>query len=173
MSDVNLSTNEFADLIERRRYQCDEMQRLDSLVKQYRAQMPSITAQWDTTEEAVQHNDIDSEFVAAGIAVYECSMSDLWQGIYEPSIYDSNTLWSRNHDSRKIAKVIEAWEAGIALSPIFLVKHRTKDFGLVADGKHRLTVSRAIQTSNMMPFMVMAENSGWVVTTFPAAVRIS
>jgi hypothetical protein len=58
------------------------------------------------------------------------------------------------------------------LSPLFLVKHGTKDLGLVSDGKHRLTVSRAIGALQV-PFMVGSADKGWVEKAFPGAILIS
>lgn len=39
------------------------------------------------------------------------------------------------------------------LSPLFFVKHGTKDMALVADGKHRLTAARYMGCKDI-PFMV-------------------
>jgi len=149
----------------------EEHQRIENLVKKYRALMPTIESHWDLTANAIQHNDIQPEVIDAGINIYTCSMTDFWQGIYEPSIYEGNTLWSNKHDRRKIARVIESWEAGLKLSPVYLVKHLTKDFGLIADGKHRLTVARYIKATDF-PFMVKTLDSGWVSKVFPAAKLI-
>jgi len=157
--------------MEDRRRMSEERLRVEALIKKYRKTMPQITAQWDTSATAVNYNDIDLESLKDGVSIYLCSMTDLWQGIYDPAIYDSNTLWSRVHDRSKIAKVIEAWESGQALSSIFLVKHGSKDLALVADGKHRLTVSRAIQAIEM-PFMVLGDGPAWVSKAFPGAKRI-
>ncbi|MDV6343024.1 hypothetical protein [Nitrosomonas sp. Is37] len=58
-----------------------------------------------------------------------------------------------------------------ALSPIFLVKHLNCDLGLVADGKHRLTVSRVIGAGEV-PFMVEVTNDSWASRAFPSAIRV-
>lgn len=160
-----------AAFMEERLRDHEERLRVEALVGKYQQNMPQITAQWDRSASAVEHNDINSECLMDGVSLYSCSMADLWQGIYEPAIYDANTLWSDDHEPRKIAKVIEAWESGQALSSIFLVKHGSKDLALVADGKHRLTVSRAIQAIEM-PFMVLGDGPAWVSKAFPGAKRI-
>jgi len=133
--------------------------------------MPDIGAHWDKTEVSIQFNDIRKDIVSAGLHIYSCSLEEMWSGLYKPSVYEANTLWSRSHDSGKIAKVIDAWVQERALSPIFLVKHLKLDLGLVADGKHRLTVSHAIEASEV-PFMVESTNESWVCRAFPSASRL-
>jgi hypothetical protein len=157
-------------LAERKRV-AEEVARVGQLVSRYKSNMPVIRAQWETTERSIQFNEIDEKIVSEGLSIYACSCEALWSGIYEPEIYDTNTLWSECHDARKIAKVIEAWAANVALSPIFLVKHGTLDLGLVADGKHRLTVSRAIRAIEV-PFMVAKTAEAWVRTAIPTAMRV-
>ena len=98
-------------------------------------------------------------------------MDELWAGLFKPSVYDADTLWSSDHDSAKIAKVIDAWFKGTALSPIFLVKHGIYDQGLVADGKHRLTVSRTIEALEV-PFMAQTSTAEWIARAFPKAICI-
>jgi hypothetical protein len=154
-----------------RKRMAEEMARVDALVSRFKKNMPAIEARWDTTERSIQFNDINEEIVSAGLNIYTCSGKALWAGIFEPAIYDANTLWSRKHDASKIAKVIDAWEAEMPLSPIFLVKHGALDLGLVADGKHRLTVSRAIGAKET-PFMVEKTAEAWVGTAIPSAIRI-
>jgi len=157
--------------MEERRLMSEERLRVDALVAKYRKNMPQITAQWDTSSSAVDHNFIDSNSLNSGYSFYSCSMDELWQGIYKPAIYDANTLWSRVHDRCKIAKVIEAWESGKPLSPIFLAQRGATVFAVVNDGKHRLTVSRAIKAVDM-PFMVLGVGPAWISKAFPGAKRI-
>ncbi len=149
----------------------EERLRVEALIKKYRKTMPQITAQWDTSSIAVDHNDIHPDCLKDGVSLYYCSMDELWSGIYEPAIYDANTLWSKKHDRNKIAKVIEAWESGKALSPILIAQRGSTPFAVVPDGKHRLTVSRAIQEVEM-PFMVLGDGPAWVSKAFPGAKRI-
>lgn len=160
-----------AAFMEERRRDHEERLRVEALVEKYRKNIPPITAQWDTSASAVDHNDIHADCLKEGVSVYSCSMDELWQGIFDPAIYDANTLWSDDHEPRKIAKVIEAWASGQALSPILLAKHLSKDLAVVPDGKHRLTVSRAIQAVEM-PFMVLGDGPAWVSKAFPSAKRI-
>lgn len=171
MDKKTATETDLAAFMEERRRMSEERLRVEALVKKYRKTMPQITAQWDTSATAVDQNDIHADCLKDGVSLYSCSMDELWSGIYEPAIYDANTLWSDDHEPRKIAKVIEAWESGQALSSIFLVKHGSKDLALVADGKHRLTVSRAIQAIEM-PFMVLGDGPAWVSKAFPGAKRI-
>lgn len=160
-----------AAFMEERRRDHEERLRVEALVKKYRKTMPQITAQWDTSATAVDYNYIHADYLKDGVSLYSCSMDELWSGIYEPAIYDSNTLWSRVHDRSKIAKVIEAWESGKPLSPIFIAQRGATAFAVVNDGKHRLTVSRAIQATEM-PFMVLGDGPAWVSKAFPGAKRI-
>ena len=156
----------FLDEMERKTM---ENRRVYELVSRYQADMPTISAQWDLSLDAVRFNDISQEILADGISVYSCDMETLCRGLFDPSVYDAKTIWGPYHSKCKIAKVIEAWEKEKPLSPLFLVKHGTKDLGLVADGKHRLTVSRAIGAMQV-PFMVCSANRDWVRTAFPDAV---
>jgi hypothetical protein len=145
---------------------------INELVARYQVDMPTISAMWDLSKDAVSFNDISEKILADGVSIYSCEMDSLWRGLFDPRIYDANTIWGRNHSKHKIAKVIEAWENAMSLSPLFLVKHGTKDLGLVSDGKHRLTVSRAIGALQV-PFMVGSADKGWVEKAFPGAILIS
>lgn len=160
-----------AAFIEDRRRMSEERLRVEALVEKYQQNMPQITAQWDTSANAVDHNDIDPVSLKVGYSLYSCSMNEVWQGIYKPDIYDANTLWSDDHSRKKIAKVIEAWELGKALSPIYLGQRGATAFAVVNDGKHRLTVARAINAFDM-PFMVLGDGPAWVSKAFPGAKRI-
>lgn len=153
------------DFLEEREQVMKEWAHLKDLICKYKAQLPEIVAVWDQTPESIKFNDIEA---AEAAHVYCATMADLWSGIYRPDVYDADTLWSEEHDSNKIAKVIEAWENKIPLSPIYLVRHGVKNLALVADGKHRLTVSRAINAGNVC-FMVLAKDSAWVSEAFPNA----
>ncbi len=151
----------------------EERNRLADLIQCFKQAMPAISAHWDTSEGSFQHNDIAEEVVGSGLAIYMCGMEDLWEGIYEPAVYDAGTLWSDDHDSHKIAKVINAWLKGQKLSPLFLVKYGGDlDLGLVSDGKHRLTVARAIR-ADVVPFMVGLNEVEWVSKAIPAARRLN
>ena len=158
-------------LAEREREQ-EEYARLDELVTRYKKDMPDIVPKWDTSPASISFNDINEDIRTSGLRIYMCEMKELWNGLYQPSIYEACTLWKTVHDSTKIAKVIDTWSKGEPLSPIFLVKHQMLGQGLVADGKHRLTVSRAIHASEV-PFMVEATNAAWVSRAFPSAIYIN
>lgn len=171
MQSKTVTEADVAAFMEERRRDNEERLRVEALVEKYQQNMPQITAQWDRSASAVDHNDIHADYLKDGVSIYACSMSDLWQGIFEPAIYDANTLWSDDHEPRKIAKVIEAWESGQVLSPILLAKHLSKNLAVVPDGKHRLTVSRAIEAVDML-FMVLGDDPAWVSKAFPGAKRI-
>ena len=149
----------------------EECARLDELVSIYKKEMPDIVPKWDTSPASISFNDISEDIKASGLSIYVCKMEELWGGLYEPSIYEANTIWKKVHDSAKIARVIDAWSKSEPLSPLFLVKHLNFDQGLVADGKHRLTVSRAIHASEV-PFMVEATKAAWIFRAFPTALCI-
>lgn len=149
----------------------NERKRLEALATRYRAGLPTITAHWDLRPESVQHNDINKKILAGGMLIYRCSMDDLWNGLFDPHVYEANTIWDASHAEHKIVRVIEAWEEGASLSPLFLARHGELDLGLVADGKHRLTVCRAIHALEV-PFMVASAEAIWVEKTIPRAERI-
>ena len=157
-------------LVERERAR-EECERLDELVLRYKKEIPDIAPKWDISTASIFFNDINEDIITSGLNIYICKMEELWAGLYEPSIYEASSLWKKTHDSTKIARIIDAWSKGQPLPPIFLVKHLSLDQGLVADGKHRLTVSRAIHSSEV-PFMVKATNAEWVSNTFPCALCI-
>jgi len=139
-----------------------------SLVQKYRKHTPQVTPLWDRTEASVQHNDIDQSIVRSGLTIFTADAQAVWAGLWEPSIYDADTLWKNLHDKDKIARVIEAWEARNTLSPIFLIKHGGENLGLVADGKHRLTVARFMGSAEL-PFMLQTSDSDWVRIAIPTA----
>lgn len=142
-----------------------------NLAKKYKKKMPNMAPRWDTDPTSIAFNDICTSITSSGISIYNCNMDELWSGLFDPSIYEAETLWKNVHDSGKIAGVIDAWVNGTALSPIFLVKHKVHERGLVADGKHRLTVSRAIGAIEV-PFMVETIKAAWVSRAFPSAVCV-
>lgn len=155
-----------SDFLEHRALLAEECGRLRGLVERYKSNIPKIAPVWDITDDAVQFNDICGE--GSAFNLYEDSMANLWNGIFQPQVYEANTIWSDDHDSKKIAQVLDCWENQMPLSPIFLVRHGTKDLALVADGKHRLTVSRVLK-STIMYFIVKDDQSSWVASAFPHA----
>lgn len=74
------------------------------------------------------------------------------------------------HDNAKIANIIQAWENNENLSPIFLIKHGRENLGLVADGKHRLTLCAVIAAQEVY-FMVSYNDVIWVEQASPCATR--
>jgi hypothetical protein len=159
--------------LNQRKLVIDEVLRYSELAQRYRNEMPIIQVNWDLTPGSVRHNNIDSSIISNGITIYNCSNDALWDGLFEPSPYGGDTIWSKKHGHSewKIARVIEAWERGQSLSPLFLMGHQRLRLGLVCDGKHRLTVSRAINAENV-PFMVSSLDRAWVETAIPGAVQI-
>ncbi|WP_075173749.1 ParB N-terminal domain-containing protein [Neptunomonas phycophila] len=149
----------------------EELKLVDKLVRAYKNSTPKVTPIWDATPNSITFNDISNEILQSGMDIYTASFDDVWAGIFEPEIYDKDTLWKTIHDSRKIARVIEAWENKQALSPLFFVKHGSKDLALVADGKHRLTVARCMGCENI-PFMVQSNTSSWLKNAIPSAEKI-
>ncbi len=151
----------------------EDRERINALIRQYRQNLPPISALWDTSEGSIQHNDIKSEILRGGLAIYTCGMDELWDGLFEPAIWEADTLWKDVHESSKIAKVIEAWSSGQELSPIYLVKYDGEPaLGLIGDGNHRFTVARAIGAPSVA-FMVAVSDVGWVEKTFPSARKLS
>lgn len=141
----------------------------EELIERLKADTPHVQPMWDKSPGSVQFNDINEDFLAEGIVLYSAGMTDVWNGLFRPSIYDANTLWSELHCNRKIARVIRCWQSSRSLSPMFLVKHGAENLGLVADGKHRLTVARYM-TCNELPFMVPKSQVAWVKSAMPNAV---
>jgi hypothetical protein len=170
----NFENFDFDQFLSERAAIQNESERTGKLVKKYKKSMPEVSPKWDCSASSVSFNGICDLIVASGITIFEAPFVDVWGGIYKPDIYAGKTMWdSKLHDSDKIAKVIEAWELGADLSPIFLVRHLTKDIGLVADGKHRLTVSHYLrQSCGTLPFMVETDKSSWVKIAIPSATQI-
>ena len=128
-----------------------------------------LTAHWDTSSASVGFNDVCNSIIQGGVAIYESTFHETWSGIWRPDVYSGSTLWDKTHDSYKIKRVIEHWKEETPLSPPFFVKHGgDHDLALVGDGKHRLTVSSAINAERV-PFMVGIKDSEWVQQAFPAA----
>jgi hypothetical protein len=142
-----------------------------ALVKAYMKKTPKVLPLWDITTKAIEFNDISSEILQSGIDIFISSYKALWNGIFKPSVYAPKTLWKNIHDRNKIAKIIDAWNNGNKLSPIFLVKHGAIPKALVADGKHRLTVAGYMKCSEI-PFMVPKSTSSWVFEAIPSARKV-
>ena len=149
----------------------EEFAASEKLIRKYKNKMPAIVPKWDASPASISFNDIHQEILSSGLSIYNCQMGELWAGLHDPELFESNTLWSNIHDQTKIAHVIDDWVQDTALSPIFLVKHGSLDKGLVSDGNHRLTVARAIGASEV-PFMVETAKAAWVSRAFPTAVCI-
>lgn len=149
----------------------DESRRMEDLVIAYKDTTPNVTPSWDLTPNSFQFNDICPEILTSGMEIYLAPTGDVWSGIFEPAIYEKDTLWKSCHDSKKIARVIKSWANNMPLSPLFFVKHEIKDMALVADGKHRLTVARYMGCKEI-PFMVQSNKSSWVEIAIPTAKKI-
>ncbi|EOY4911322.1 hypothetical protein J4H56_18240 [Vibrio alginolyticus] len=148
-------------------------QQEQELVKAYKNKDVIVSPTWDTSANCLAFNDISQELIQAGIYLYEAPISEVFAGIYEPSIYEGHTLWHDLHCNTKIAKVIDNWVNGCPLSPPFFVKHLGLDLALVADGKHRLTVSHAMLSSNtIIPFLVPANAVNWITQAMPNATFV-
>jgi len=162
--------SDLSEFIANRERLAQELRHMNALVKKYKKQTPTVTPIWDLSESSIAHNNICTETIESGLILFIAPFADVWSGIYEPSIYDRETLWKKIHDNTKIARIIEHWNNNQKLSPIFLVKHGRKELGLVADGKHRLTVARYMDC-DYMPFMVPSSDSGWVSVAIPSATK--
>lgn len=162
---------DFEKFVNERNKVREELERMDELVKAYKRVTPKVAPIWDTASSSIQFNDISHEILEIGMDIYTAPYDDVWKGIYDPGIYEKDTLWENIHDSGKIARVIDAWRNNKALSPLFFVKHVCKDMALVADGKHRLTVARYMGCKNI-PFMVQSNESSWVKNAIPSAQKI-
>jgi hypothetical protein len=171
-SDTN-SLNWAASFIKNRSRQAEETFRINGLVRRYKDDMPAITAHWDVSEDSVRFNEIPEGVEDDRITVFECGMEGFWAGLFDPSVYEADTLWTTGHWDNKIAKVIEAWEKRQKLSPVFLIRYGDEgDLAFVSDGKHRLTVARAIRAASV-PFMVGMNDVAWAEETFPSARKLS
>jgi len=124
-------------------------------------------AVWDVTAAAIRHIDITDEIVTSGVLIFRGSTKSVVAGLCDAAAYERNTLWNDCHDDVKTARVIDAWSRGVALSPPFLVRHGTADCALVSDGRHRLTVARAIGAPELA-FIVPARSSEWIALAFPS-----
>ena len=150
--------------------------REQELIKGFRSNTPLVCPLWDKSKAAVEINDISDEIKTAGLLLYSAPFVDVWQGLYEPFVYDGDTLWNSSHDNRKVARVIEAWQNKRPLSPPFFVKHPIKPMGLIADGKHRLTVAKymaelePVYFTAALPFWVKNDEVEWVTKSIPKAI---
>ncbi len=163
--------NEVANFIESRKKLIEESNERQALVQKYRKNTPKITPQWNTQPEALIHNNIDEKEIDLGLTLYLAPFKDVWNGIYKPSIYDKKTLWKKVHEQWKIARVIDNWLHNIPLTPIIMIKHGTKDMGLILDGNHRFTVARYMDCENI-PFWVQTGKDSWVSIAIPSAAKI-
>lgn len=151
--------------MKRRRF-LEEQELLDQL----QTNTPMVRPIWDKSPASVQFNHINPDILKDGLLLYSASLEDVWKRLYKPNIYDADTLWTDIHCKRKIALVISAWESKKPLSPPFFVKHGSESLGLVADGKHRLTVARYMSAQEL-PFLIPKSESEWVRLAIPNAVE--
>jgi hypothetical protein len=145
--------------------------KMNNLINKYKHQAPNVNPFWDLTAEAINYNDISAEIINSGLVLYKASMNDIWCYIYDSSVYEGNTLWFDTHNNTKIANVINCWERCSNLSPIFFRKHITKDFLLVADGRHRLTVARYMDFRDIY-FYLESSNCKWLTCVLPTAIQL-
>ncbi|EGQ8444201.1 hypothetical protein GTW15_14600 [Vibrio cholerae] len=149
-------------------------QQEQELITAYKNNRVIVSPTWDTSDNCLAFNDISRDLIQAGIYLYEAKISEVFAGIYKSSIYEGHTLWDTMHSNTKIAKVIDNWVNGCPLSPPFFVKHLRLDLALVADGKHRLTVSHAMlsSTNTIIPFLVPADAVNWITQAMPNATFV-
>jgi hypothetical protein len=156
-----------------RKRDAEEFDRINRLIQRYKMEMPQISAQWDLSQDSVQHNVMPEGYEENEMVIFECDMAGFLGGLDDPSAFDPSTLWTTEHWEDNIAKVIKAWENQQRLSPVVLIKYGDeKDLAFVSDGKHRLTVARACGATSI-PFMVGQKLVSWAETTFPTARRIT
>ncbi|WP_145994213.1 hypothetical protein [Pseudomonas sp. QC2] len=158
--------------LEARRVAVDKFLEGERLVSDYKENTPVVDPLWDTGDGFLCYNDLDDEMVSSGLTLFVAPFEDVWGGLYDPSVYEGNTLWENSHDSKKIARVISHWLHNKSLSPMFLLKHSSKNAWLVADGKHRLTVAHYMNFKGDTPFLVKTEDENLVVLAIPAAVKV-
>lgn len=144
----------------------------ESLVSDYKENTPIVDPLWDTGDGFLNYNNLDDDVVNSGLTLFMASFEDVWNGLYDPSVYEGDTLWANFHDSKKIARVISHWLHNKPLSPVFLLKHTSKNAWLVADGKHRLTVAHYMGFKGDTPFLVKTEDENLVALAIPAAVKV-
>ena len=149
---------------------------IDYLLKKHKNNFPNdISPIWDLSPYSINHNNFKQSLIDSGLSIYVAKFSDFWSGLVNPNAYSKDTLWDNNsHNDWKIAQVIEHWENKEKLSPIYLVKHGSKNLAVVADGKHRLTVSHyCLDGSNeSFPFLVETDNCEWLHQAIPTAKKI-
>src|SRR5262249_10483107 len=126
---------------------------------------------WDETLAAISHNDIEPRIIASGIVICRAPMQSVVANLFDAAAYEGRTLWSDIHNEIKIARVIDAWTRGVTLSPPFFVELEAADFEAVGDGRHRLTVARAVGAAEL-PFMVPATSADWVMSAVQGVVRV-
>lgn len=140
---------------EDRRGELERRAAVAAVVKRLKAHTPRVSPTWDMSSRAPDHNDVDENLLAHGLALYTAPLDDIWAGLYDPSVYEADTLWADIHDDNKIGGVILAWEQGRPLSPPMFVRYDHLPEAYVADGKHRLTVARYMEAQTV-PFLVPA-----------------
>lgn len=143
------------------------------LIQRYKMRMPSIIAKWDLSQDSIQHNEMPEGVEAEEMVIFDCDMEGFLRGLLFPSDFEPCTLWTSLHWEDNIAKVIHDWERQRKLSPVVIIKTEDNDDrAFVSDGKHRLTVARAIGATTI-PFMVGERYTSWAEKTFPSARRVT
>jgi hypothetical protein len=140
------------------------------LVARFKANLPSGPPLWDTSQSCFEFTEVRNDLASDGLAIYEAPTEAVFAGLQDAWLYEASTLWSK-HDDVKIARILEYWSKGTALSPPFFIKHEKRNVWMVPDGKHRLTAARAMNAQTI-PFIVRCMEAQWVEIAFPDAILI-
>lgn len=166
-----INESEIVKFFQDRKIAEEKCKKINDLIDLYKSKTPTVIPRWDLTEDAMKHINICNKLFSSGLALYKASINDIWCYINDASLFEGNTLWSNRHDNAKIANVIYFWENSKELTPIFLMKHLTRDLLLVADGKHRLTVTRYMNSVDVY-FYLELKNCKWLSDLIPTINRI-
>ena len=149
-----------------------EFARLSELVNRYKLEIPPIRAIWDTSPESLEFCSInpDCPEVQNGVTIYTCSREDLFNGFKSnhAQVHRGKIMWGNKKNNHKIAMVIEAWEQGRKISPVFILKTSGRRKPQVVDGHHRLTVAEKIEAPTI-PIVVQGLKPSWVKKAFKTA----
>jgi hypothetical protein len=149
--------------------------RVKKLINRYKSSGIIVTPCWNRCLEAQSFNDTCTELTSNGVLLYEDSTDDIFKKIDLANIFEANTLWcDRTHCLRKISKIIEFWENEEDLAPPFFIRKEggsNIDSILLQDGKHRVTVARAMNAKTI-PFFIKKEDKTWIETILPNAKKL-
>lgn len=99
---------------------------------------------------SLQPDQLIEKYIDNGFHIYKTTWTNLHSAL-DPlysKLYMDNSLWTKNQDHDKIARVLDNWKAKTSLIPPMLIDNGYNKL-VPADGKHRIKVASILDKTEI------------------------